>query len=123
MQFVEDDKPMLLIASPMCCPFTSWQNINHEKMDPAEVERRVADGLKHLKFTVDLCAKQLREGRYFLFEHPMTASSWASEMLHWLGAQPGVDKVSFDFCALGMQINGSDGKVGPSLKVSAKFRA
>ena len=39
MQLVEDDKPMLLIASPMCCPFTSWQNINHEKMDPAEVER------------------------------------------------------------------------------------
>jgi len=37
-------------------------------------------------------------------------------MFHWLGSQQGVDKVSFDFCALGMQIKDKDGKLGPSLK-------
>jgi hypothetical protein len=116
MELLDQDKPMLLIASPMCTPFSSLQNINHAKMDPKDVEEQVATGLRHLKFTVDLCIKQWSEGRYFMFEHPMTASSWESEMLKWLGSHAGVEKVSFDFCALGMQSKDQNGELGPSLK-------
>ena len=36
MELVDQDKPMLLIASPMCTPFSSWQNINHAKMKPGD---------------------------------------------------------------------------------------
>ena len=97
-------------------PFTSWQNVNNLKAEPEKVERNVTAALKHLRFCVDLCARQWKAGRFFLFEHPMTAVSWASEMLHWLGSRDGVNKVSFDFCALGMRSTMPSGHEGPALK-------
>ena len=81
MKLLDSDKPALLVACPMCGPFSCLQNLNFSKRDPKTVEAEMTSALKHLKFTVDLCDKQWSEGRFFLFEHPMTSASWASEML------------------------------------------
>ena len=37
-------------------------------------------------------------------------------MLHWLGSLNGVNKISFDFCALGMRSTMPNGHEGPALK-------
>ena len=34
MQLLKDDKPFMLIASPMCGPFSSLQQLNWNKHDP-----------------------------------------------------------------------------------------
>ena len=48
------DKPRLLIGSPICTPFNQMNNINHPKMPKEEdVEQRLDHGRMHLEF----CAK------------------------------------------------------------------
>ena len=57
------DKPRLLIGSPMCTAFSSFNNINYKKMDPNEVQQRLRYGRKHLEFCVKLYEIQWKEGR------------------------------------------------------------
>ena len=38
-QLLEQQKPLLLIGSPPCTPFSQWQHINRLKRDPAIVQR------------------------------------------------------------------------------------
>ena len=51
-------------------------NLNHQRMDPEEVERRRRKARLHLEFVVKLYWKQLARGAHFLHEHPATADSW-----------------------------------------------
>ena len=55
-------------------------------------------------------------GRFFVFEHPAGAASWATKVVRQLQQDPRVDRVVFDFCALGMRSTYSDGSSGPALK-------
>ena len=45
-------------------------------MDPDRVKELLAEGIKHIEFCIELYNIQLSEGRYFLHEHPWSASSW-----------------------------------------------
>ena len=45
-----NDKPRFLIGSPMCAAFCSFNNMNHKKMNPEEMKRRVQYGKNHLDF-------------------------------------------------------------------------
>ena len=103
----DDDKPFMLILCPMCGPFSSVQNLNYVNMSEAEVKEKLKDALEHVKFAVELCLRQHREGRLFMFEHPAGASSWESRLLRDLGSREGVHKVNFDFCEAGMEIDGT----------------
>ncbi len=100
----KQDAPFFLIMSPMCGPFSSLQNFNYPEMDSNEVMRKLADALMHVEFAVELCIAQHLAGRLFMFEHPVGASSWASEALQVLGGLEGVLKANFDFCTLGMRV-------------------
>ena len=53
-----------------------------------------------------IAAKQVCKGRYFIFEHPATAKSWATEAVREVLAMPGVRIATFDQCRYGL--------VGPS---------
>ena len=50
--------------------------LNHPKMYPQEVQRRLRIAQQHLRFVVSLYQYQLSEGRHFLHEHPAGALSW-----------------------------------------------
>ena len=71
-----EDKPRLLIGSPMCGPFSTMNQINYARMTTEEVQQKLDYGRKHLEFCMKLYEIQWREGRYFLHEHPDGASSW-----------------------------------------------
>ena len=45
-------------------------------MNPEKVEMLIQEGLTHLRFCAELYEMQLREGRFFLHEHPLFAKSW-----------------------------------------------
>ena len=60
---VLQDKPRLLIGSPMCGPFSAMNNLSYIKMTPEEKEHKLAYGRKHLEFCVTLYEIQWKEGR------------------------------------------------------------
>ena len=56
--------------------FCTRQSINHKHMDPLVVQPLVRDTRRHLKCACRLYRKQIGSGKFFLHEHPATASSW-----------------------------------------------
>ena len=58
--------------------------------------------LEHLQFALSLCREQHAAGRFFLLEHPSTATSWQTQMVQDVLKLDGVRRIVFDFCMLGM---------------------
>ena len=84
-------------------------------MDPTEVQQRIVYGRKHWKFCAQLYRMQIEQGRYFLHEHPETASSWHEGCIKDLLKQEGVIKVIGDQCRYGLKSH--DGtREGPARK-------
>ena len=53
LRMVEAQNPDWIIGSPPCTPFSFLNHgLNFPKMAPEEVERRDAEGMKHIKFVV-----------------------------------------------------------------------
>ena len=105
------DKPYLLVASPMCGPFSELQELfNYPGMQKEEVRKKLEDGLEHVKFCLELCLEQHQHGRAFLLEHPAGASTWATQMIAKMKEMPGIEMVTFDFCMLGMKVVAKDGE-------------
>ena len=101
----EIDMPYLLVASPPCTVFSVFQNLSGVKRDAAEVQAELDAAIKHLAFAVFLCLKQAAEGRKFVFEHPVGASSWQLALVNKLLHVENAERVNFDFCQIGMEIN------------------
>ena len=104
-----NDKPRLLIGSPMCGPFSAMNNINYAKMTDAEKEQRIAYGRKHMELCMRLYEIQWHEGRYLLHEHPESASSWEERCTKEIFKLEGVVKVVGDQCCYGLMAKGGDG--------------
>ena len=74
----------LLVVSPPCTMFSTLQNLTPEKRDADEVRKQLKEAVKHLTFAVYMCLKQVAEGRGFVFEHPVAASSWQLALVNQL---------------------------------------
>ena len=70
-----DQKPLVLIGSPMCTAWSTWQRLNNVRRDPAVVKREVTRARVHLDFVMSLYREQVEVGRLFIHEHPEHASS------------------------------------------------
>ena len=88
-----NDRPRLLIGSPMCAPFSCMNNMNYARMTEEEKQNRIDYGRRHLEFCMSLYEIQWREGRYFLHEHPESASSWQEECVRRMFKRQGVIRV------------------------------
>ena len=100
---VLQDKPLLLIGSPVCIVFSTMNHINHAKMSTEEVTARFQYARGHLEFCVKLYHMQLEAGRYFLHEHPYGASSWQEPCIQKMMAKNNVIKVMGDQCMYGLK--------------------
>ena len=69
MQRVKDERPMVLVGSPMCTAFSTWQRINDKIRDPVGVAAEKKRAVVHLEFCIKLYREQMRHGRYFIHEH------------------------------------------------------
>eukprot|EP00972_Heterocapsa_arctica_P002690 398198-Heterocapsa_arctica.AAC.1 len=69
MERIQNEKPQLPIGSPMCTPFSCIQALNWGHMEPSG---------------------NLAAGRYFLHEHPATATSWQDPKVIAFMQRPGV---------------------------------
>ena len=75
-KLLDAQEPKLLVGSPMCTAFSTWQFINNKKRDPNIVQAEKKTGSVHLAWMCKLYAKQAAAGRLFLHEHPGNAISW-----------------------------------------------
>jgi len=57
----------------------------------------------HLEFVCELYRDQVAAGRYFLHEHPETATSWDERCMKEVSNLPGVSKVIGDQCQFGQE--------------------
>ena len=87
---VREERPMLLVGSPMCTAFSTWQRINNKIRDKYVVECEKRRAVMHLEFCIKLYREQLRNNRYFLHEHPAHASSWQEDAMRGLMGEQGV---------------------------------
>ena len=72
-------------------------------------------GRVHLMFCCTMYREQAAAGRYFLHEHPQSASSWKEECLQRLAADPMVFETVMDQCAYGLTSRDKEGE-GPAKK-------
>ena len=99
--------PTLLVASPPCTWFSCMQNINRHRYTDDVRSSRGSAALSLLSYAARCCAEQHRNGRFFVFEHPHTATSWHMTPLLDLHALAGVAEVDFDQCATGLVAPGT----------------
>jgi hypothetical protein len=83
--YVENEKPLLIIGSPMCTSFSQLQRLN----GGISIERW-EEAVEHIKFVTELYEVQHKGGRLFLHEHPAQASSWALKSVQDLSTKKGV---------------------------------
>ena len=112
MERVKREQPVLLVGSPMCTAFSSWQRVNNCIRDPTVVAREMERAMVHLTFCMELYKEQMKHGRYFVHEHPASASSWQEDAVLELSKRDGVFKATCDQCQYGM----SDEKGNPIRK-------
>ena len=62
-------KPMLLVGSPMCTAFSSWQHINNKIRDPVVVAREMEQARVHIEFCCELYNEQTAGGRLLSLIH------------------------------------------------------
>ena len=101
---VREQKPILLIGSPMCTAFSQWCRFNRLRYkDPQKQHRLWVEACLHMDFVASLYREQLEGGRYFLHEHPRWASSWELDCIRSLMQVPGVQMAYADQCQYGAQ--------------------
>ena len=88
----------LIIASPPCTTFSTLQHLRRGGVPADEREH----GLELLRVGIEVCARQHRAGRWFLFEHPKGASSWSEPEMQKLINMNGVFIVELDQCMYGL---------------------
>ena len=101
---ISKSDPLIVLAAPPCTVFSSLQNINQRHHGTPEWEKKYQDGLTLLQFSADVCWDQISRGKFFLHEHPATASSWDLPMVRELAEHPGVVAVTGDMCRWGMRL-------------------
>ena len=62
MRKVKEERPQLLIGSPMCTAFSTWQLINNLIRCPVMVAAEKRRAVEHLASSVELYREQMRHG-------------------------------------------------------------
>ncbi|CAK0823033.1 unnamed protein product [Prorocentrum cordatum] len=89
---IEEGDLAFLIMSPVCTPFSQLMELLKAsgKRDEVKFQRLLAECKVFLGFCMELAAYQHSRGKWFLFEHPWTASSWKEECTKSIRELPGV---------------------------------
>ena len=96
-------KPFLLIGSPPCTAFSNLQNLQRDQPGgDAKVDAWIEKAKVHIEFCCELYTYQMRQGRYFLHEHPQSATSWKLPNIMKLASNPMVYKATTHMCRFGM---------------------
>ena len=114
---LREQKPYVVVGSPMCTAFCSWQALNESRSPkPAALARARAAAEVHMRFVAEVYQDQIDGNRYFIHEHPLRATSWKLACIEAIAAQPGVRRVHADQCQFGAEIKDGPHRGDPILK-------
>ena len=105
---IDQHKPFLVVGSPECTKYCTWQAVCEGRRDPAAVRRERAAADVHMRFVCEIYAQQYNAGRYFLHEHPDGATSWGLKCVQDVLRLPFVERVVGDQCQYGQQTDEGD---------------
>ncbi len=100
---VQTEQPKLLIGSPMCTAFSLLQDLSKGKGNIEEKKRLLARATKHVHFCITLYWERFQNGRYFLHQHPDSATSWQRPAMIQLLMHPDVIRTEGHMCTYGMK--------------------
>ncbi len=109
---LKEEGTELLVCSPPCTAFSIIQNLNPGSVTP----QRLEDAVTLVKFSIQMCRQQMALGRYFVYEHPLGASSWKLAEVRALLHDPRVYTSELHMCEFGLTSKDDDGRVGPVMK-------
>jgi hypothetical protein len=115
-QLISKEKPFVVIGSPPCTDFSSWNTrLNHKRMSKDEVRRRKVEAETLLEFAIEVYEHQIRHGRHFIHEHPASATSWSYPRMARLREKKGVGEVVGHLCQYGLTTRSGEKQV-PAMK-------
>ena len=103
--YINEERPLLLLGSPMCTAFSQLQRLNGRGAHSAE---KMKNAIGHMEFVIELYKMQIDGGKLFLLERPATASSWQLNCVKKLGNIDGVDVAVADLCMFGLRTMGAN---------------
>ena len=112
---------MIVVSAPPCTVFSAMQSINQKHHAAPEWEKKYHGAMMLLQILVDIYWGQVSRGKFFLHEHPATASSWDLPFVRELTEHPGVSVVSGDMCRCGMHLTEERDNQGTHLKKPTKW--
>ena len=92
-----------------CAPFSTFMALSP---DSVAYREKVAEGIRHLAFCMEVYAWQHAEGRLFLHEHPHGAWSWKEPYVVAVLELEGVMAVVGDQCMFGLVVGDRKGVGG-----------
>jgi len=104
-EMVDFEQPTLLSAGPPCETFSTLRRLSDHKRPPEKVQEEKRIGRQHLRTSIKFYRKQYDAGRYFLHEHPFSATSWQDEEMVALQRLPGVYTVDGPMCRFDLEVN------------------
>ncbi len=119
-RLVRQQRPFLLIGSPACTAFSTWQYLNERRVkDLRKLRRQKVEAKLHLDFVISLYTEQIQAGGYFLHEHPQWATSWQLPTVEGLLDVNGVERIHADQCQFGAEVQRGGQKGSPILNRQA----
>ena len=116
-KLVLEQRPLLLIGSPMCTWFSILQEFDQARKQTLAWQEGYRKAVAHIKFVFELYDLQLQGGRYFLHEHPASATSWRlPEVVAFCAQHPQLYAVLGDMCQFGMTTAEPGGEKTPAKK-------
>ena len=113
LDLIRRDKPFLVTLSPPCTKFCALLQLCRHPVD----RQQWLEAVRMVNFAVRVAELQLDARRHFVFEHPLTASSWRLPSLKRLRRRAGVFESSFHMCAYGLTSTDRSG-TGPARKAT-----
>ena len=104
-QMIVSSEPFCLIGSPPCTMFSILQNGNKHRFTKAEWKEKMQKAEVHIRFCISLYEIQRRAGRYYLHEHPRTATSWSLKCMGKFERYVDTIFVDADLCQFGLVTN------------------
>ena len=97
-----DMKPAFIIGSVMCADWSVVQNVDRKHFIDAEWKAWMDNARSHIKLICELYRMQVEGGRYYVHEHPTTASSWAEVVVQETMGMSDAWIVRTNMCRVGM---------------------
>ena len=100
---IREDRPLVLTVSPPC---TFLSIANQGPIDP----RELAGAVEVIKFGIEMCDIQRREGRYFVFEQPQGSRAWDLEAVKKMVMRQDVEISTTHQCMYGLKARDTIGE-------------